>query len=437
MVPDNAPGMSPVFLGGEGGKLLALDPARLFSLSLFRPSIQEKVRQTAMLKHTVGLGLSLAAFFFTGQVAVGLSFVCGPSYTIRQRISDAPIIIYGTFQNPRQPGPAGVDSPHGTTELHILKVLKGPRKLKGRRVVTIAAFIEVPNPQRPPQVLCPADWENGAPDLYDPIVVTSARFLTYCKGLLALAGKPNARALLYFSRYLNDPDPVISEDAYSEFMQARYEDLLPVATGLAPERVAGWLKDPRTPTSRYHLYGKLLGLCGTDKHARLLRQMLAAQAKRSARDVYGLMVGYILLRPKEGLAYLRDQFLAKPEKDFCLRYDALRALRFFAKVRPDKLPRQELVNGLGRLLDHPDMADFAIEELRQWKDWSMTDKILAIGRKHARNKPIGRAVLLYALCCPRPGTRAEEYLRAERVRDRENVEDLEDLVKIESDEAAK
>jgi hypothetical protein len=389
-----------------------------------------------MMKHKVGPALGLAAFFFTGQVAVGLSF--GPSYTIRQRISDAPIIIYGTLQNPRQAGPAGVDSPDGTTELHILQVLKDPRSLKGRRVATIDSFIPVPNPQRPPRLICLADWEDGVLKFYDSFEVKSPRFLTYFKGLLALPGKPNARALRYFSRYLNDPDAAIAEDAYSEFIQARYEDLLPVATGLAPERVAGWLKDPRTPTSRYELYGTLLGHCGTDKHARLLRQMLAAQAKCSARDVYGLMVGYILLRPKEGLAYVRDQFLARPEKDFWLRFDTLRALRYFAKVRPDKVPRHELVNGLGRLLDHPDMADFAIEELRQWKDWSMTDKILAIGRKHARNVPaIGRAVLLYALCCPRPGTRAEEYVRAERVRDRDHVEDLEDLLKIESDESAK
>jgi hypothetical protein len=33
-----------------------------------------------------------------------------------------------------------------------------------------------------------------------------------------------------------------------------------------------------------------------------------------------------------------------------------------------------VVDGLGLVLAHPDVADFAIEDLRKWQRWEMTDK---------------------------------------------------------------
>jgi len=83
------------------------------------------------------------------------------------------------------------------------------------------------------------------------------------------------------------------------------------------------------------------------------------------------------------------------------------------------------------LLDHGDMADFAIEDLRKWKRWEMCDRILELfGKKSHDVNVVKRSILRFALQCPEPSARA--FVDAQRRRDPNWVKDTEELLKIES-----
>src|SRR5262249_8545367 len=155
-----------------------------------------------------------------------------------------------------------------------------------------------------------------------------------------------------------------------------YKDYRDMAKKLPADKIAKWLEDPNTASYRYGLYASMLGHCGKDKHAEVLRKMLDDPQKRAGSGVDGILAGYALLKPKEGWAYTKA-VLEDPKRDFMLRYAALRAVRFFYDSRPDVIKKKELVEGVSKLLEQSDIADLAIEDLRKWGQWESCDQVLA------------------------------------------------------------
>ena len=79
----------------------------------------------------------------------------------------------------------------------------------------------------------------------------------------------------------------------------------------------------------------------------------------------------------------------------------------------------------------PDMADFAVEDLRKWKQWDLTGKILELyGKKDFEATVIRRAILRFALQSPE--ARAVGFVRDQRQRDSDWVKDTEELLKLEN-----
>ena len=63
---------------------------------------------------------------------------------------------------------------------------------------------------------------------------------------------------------------------------------------------------------------------------------------KQATGLDGLLAGYVLLDPKEGLAFLAAT-IKDPKEDFLVRYAALRCLRFFWEYREDVLKKPDIV----------------------------------------------------------------------------------------------
>jgi len=85
---------------------------------------------------------------------------------------------------------------------------------------------------------------------------------------------------------------------------------------------------------------------------------------------------------------------------------------------------------MGGLTLSPDMADFAIDELRKWKRWEYTQPILDLFDKKSHSlNVIRRAVTRFALRSPEPAAAA--FVAEQRRRDAEWVKDVEDLLKLE------
>src|SRR5262249_35130897 len=154
------------------------------------------------------------------------------------------------------------------------------------------------------------------------------------------------------------------------------QDCRSLARSLPADKLAQWLKDRNTPSYRFGLYALLLADCGKEQHAALLRKLLDNRAKRAATGVDGMLVAYTILKPKAGWTYLRDQVLARSEKEFQLRYAGLRAVQFLWDIRRDVVKKKDLLAGVCLLLDQADVADYVIEDLRKWHCWQVSDKVL-------------------------------------------------------------
>jgi hypothetical protein len=373
-----------------------------------------------------------------------MGFCTEPPPTFRQELKRADadvLIVYGTLSNPRLPANGFLED--GTTDLHIRSFLKNNGRLGAHTFLVLPRYCPGADNKKQPKYILFIDSRGRRLLPYRSFAIKSARSLSYFKGIVGLDAKDERKALRYFFCYLEDPDPVVATDAFLEFSRARYKHIRAVGKKLSPDRIAGWLKDPNTPPYRFGLYASLLGHCGTAKHAKLLRALIDNKARRVGMDdghpgTEGMLVAYTMLKPREGWAYIRNVILAKPKTHFQLRYSALRAVRFFWETRPDLVKKKDLVDGLCLLLDQPDMADFAIEDLRKWKMWQVSDRVLALADRKSHDLPvIHRSLLRFALSLPSKPPRAVKFIQAARKQDKEYVDDVEEALKLETETSGK
>jgi hypothetical protein len=92
--------------------------------------------------------------------------------------------------------------------------------------------------------------------------------------------------------------------------------------------------------------------------------------------------------------------------------------------------RKECIEAVKLLLAQPGSADIAIEDLRKWEQWDLTDRILGLLKKEEYDLPIiQRAVLRFMISSPKKAAKA--YVEKIRKEDEEAVTDAEELLKIE------
>ena len=206
---------------------------------------------------------------------------------------------------------------------------------------------------------------------------------------------------------------------------------------LPADTIAGWLQDPKTPSFRYGLYASLLGHCGTKDHAKMLLSMIDDPEKRKGSGLHGLMAAYVMLEPEKGWAMLKDLVQHK-DKPFLVRYAGLQTMRFLWENRPDLASpkdeaagKAEICKGIAGVLNVTDMADFAIEDLRKWQRWEYADQVLGLYGQKSYNTPIIRkSILRYALQCPTG--KAPEFVKTQRARDAEWVDETKELLDLET-----
>ena len=118
-----------------------------------------------------------------------------------------------------------------------------------------------------------------------------------------------------------------------------------------------------------------------------LVSMLDDPKKRMGSGIDGMMAGYVLLQPKVAWAYM-TKLVKDDTEEFYVRYAVLRTLRFFWDYRTDVLGKQQILEGMEMVTKLPDLSDFAIDDLRTWKQWQMTDKVLDLYKLESHNLPV-------------------------------------------------
>jgi hypothetical protein len=338
--------------------------------------------------------------------------------TFRETAHSAKLILYGQLANAR------LTADGASTELHIEKVLRTDPQVADKKLIKIPRYVGTDAKNNRYLVFC--DIYNGQLDPYRGVPITSAAALEYVEKILTLDARDRTKTLLFYFDYLEDQDRTIGDDAFREFIAATDAELLQVAGKLPAAKLRQWLRDPRTAADRANLYASLLGLCGNDRDVELLRGLLARPSSDSAEVISGALSGLMALRPREGweaaCAMLADS--RRPFKD---RYAAILAVRFQYGSRPRET-QAEMLRCLGGVLSQGDMADLAIEDLRRWQVWTLTEEILGQYGKKSHAAPIvRRAIVRYALCCPRP--EAARFVAEARGHEPDLVGEIEEALK--------
>ena len=304
--------------------------------------------------------------------------------TLTGEVKDATMVLFGELTN--------ADAVKDTTDIVIDSVVKKPEKaalLGDGKKLTLRGF-HPPDPKGEYRWLVFCDeFKNGIDPYYAVAVKKDSDIAKYLKGALDVRDEKQPKRLRFFFDYLDNADVEISNDALKEFGKADYADYKDMAKTLPADKIAGWLKDDKTPAFRYGLYASLLGHCGTAKHAALLRDMLDDKDKLQGAGVDGIMAAYTMLKPKEGFAFITE-CLKDPKKHFMIRYNALKAIRFMWDYRPDMAKKEDMATAVSLLLEQDDLADMGIEDLRRWKQWDMADRILGLRDKKVFETPIVR-----------------------------------------------
>ncbi len=350
--------------------------------------------------------------------------------TFRQEASQpsAHLVLYGTLENARLRSDLPVAGA-GSTDFRVVEVLKIDgrlpliyRKQKGD-VLTLSSYVPIEDAKKPPQYLafCTATREGTYPYRY--VLATSSRTVEYVKAALSLPANDMRGNLAFFFRHLDDADPQVASDAFLEFTRASDRDIGEMGKLLKPEPLRRWLKDPKTPAERLGLYAFLLGSCGSREDATWFQNVLARPTENQTSAYDGLLGGYIQMRPREGWE-LAERLLREGRQQTLVRLSAVRTLRFYMAWKPAEM-RTVVRRCLAAILTQGELVDCAVEDLRRWQMWELTNEVLAqYGRKGFDAPIYRRSIVRYALSCPQPA--AQRFVVELRKRDAEMVGEVEE-----------
>jgi hypothetical protein len=348
-----------------------------------------------------------------------------PRQSLLDRYLNAPILVAGRFQNAVEPNNA---LPNGQSELVLDDILVPHDVLKGRKTILVPRTVLTKG-----KFLVAMEIYKGQLDAYHGTEIDDkGEVVKYVRGALKLKNKSLHARLCYSVDFLQSPDTEVAACADLELRRASYPDFRKVAESLKPESLVKAIQDSKTAGAQRGTLGMLLGHCGKKEHAALLRKMINAPAYKAANHLQELMVGYVLLDPEGGWEFVAN--IATLEKiPFMKRYCAFTTMRQIGDDRPDLIGAKKYAAGIARILDVPDLADFAIENLRKQKRWEFCDAILELhGKKGFKNQMISKAVLRFALQCPTPA--AKTFVTIERSKDADGVLDVEELLGLEKED---
>jgi len=207
-----------------------------------------------------------------------------------------------------------------------------------------------------------------------------------------------AERLAYFAKFLEYPDPMISDDAYGEFANADYKDISAIAKTFDSKKIRGWIADTNTNPTRLGLYGLLLGLAGKPEDADYLKTKILEPVDGYRLGIDGLISGYLMLAKDQGLTVIEESKLKDKKCSFSETYAAMQAIRFMWTYGDGIIGKERLRAAMRTLLDRPELADLVVTDLGRWSDWSVLDKLMELYGKENYDIPsIKRAIVRFYL----------------------------------------
>ncbi len=247
----------------------------------------------------------------------------------------------------------------------------------------------------------------------------SDRVFKYLSDIQTLPEKGPER-LVFFQNFFEDKESVLAFDAYDEFAQAPYEDLIAMKDQMDREKIIGWINNPETSVSRRRLYFTMLGVCGKPEDTQLLEDLINSGSRKKRAGLDALIACYLTLKGEDGVDLIEKTFLEDQEVDYVDTLAAVSALRFHG-TEVDLIPKQRIVVAIRHLLDRPKMADMIIPDLARWKDWSVMERLVQMFKDaDSESNWLRVPVITYLRACPKP--EAKQYIEELRKIDPESVQ---------------
>ena len=261
-------------------------------------------------------------------------FCAAPSQTLSEQVAQADAVVLVQWAEGTKPEGK---SP-GATVYEVMQVVKTPdaKVAKGARI-TLDRF----RTGKKGDLFVLVGSTGTGIEWGSPLEVSEASF-----GYMAQAPspeQPTQKRLEFFMKFLEFPDELVSNDAYGEFANAPYKDIVALSKSMPRERLRKWLTTNTTPVTRLGLYGMMLGLCGDEEDAKLLEGKILEQTDEFRLGIDGIMGGYLLLTGDKGLELLEEKKLSKKTKvPFSETYSAMQALRFMWTYADGRIEKERL-----------------------------------------------------------------------------------------------
>lgn len=337
-------------------------------------------------------GLLLAAgalLLSTPTVSPACPFCSAPTLTLSEQFTKAEAVLLVSWAG----GDKAVADKAGNTKYEIVQVVRDPDKKykKGENIV-----LERYRSGKKGDLSLLMGTKAETIDWGTPLDVTETSF-----NYIAQAPPPESapeKRLAYFLKFLEFPDQTISNDAYSEFANAAYKDIVPMAKLMPRDKLRKWVAGNDIPVTRLGLYGMMLGLCGDESDAAIMQQKILEKSDEFRLGVDGIMGGYLLLTGDKGLDVIEKSKFLDKKVPFSETYAAMQALRFMWTYGKGRIPADRLRQSMRLLLVRPELTDLVIADLARWKDWSLQDKLMEMYGAEEYNVPsIKRAIIRYMI----------------------------------------
>ena len=341
--------------------------------------------------------LSIAIISLVATRTLSCPFCSAVSQTFTEEIDAMDVVVIGRLIDaPPVPDAAtNPDAPLPKAKFQIEKIIKGEQFVKPDQEVEVLYFGEPNKDKRylmmatdPPQLM----WST-------PLGLTE-RAHQY---ILALSTLPtDGSRLLFFQEHLEDEDEMLSRDSYDEFANASYADLIAMKDKMHHEKLIAWIQNPDVPATRRRLYFTMLGVCGTEKDAPLLKQMMESSDRKDKAGLDAMIACYLLLTKEPGLELVDELFLKNSKSEYADTYAAIMAIRFHG-TETDVIEQTRLVESLRYMLDRPELADLVIPDLARWKDWDAMPRLVELFKKADEKSSWVRVpVINFLRACPLP-----------------------------------
>ncbi len=357
-------------------------------------------------------GLSFGWVLLLTAIATACPLCGSPQKTFSEDFASADVVVLAQWSDGKSPAGMLV----GNTTFSVVEVARGESEsLKKDSKLSVPKFHAG---QRGDLFLLFGQREDDEL-VWRPLEISEAGY-QYVKQAPA-ADLPTTRRLEYFVKFLEFSDERIAMDAYWEFANAPWEDIVKAKHKLDRAKLHLWIQSEKTLPNRLNLYYLLLGLCGNNEDARMLENLVRVPPPGWSLGRDGLMSSYLLLTGDKGLKVLDETKFTNPQAPFSEVYAAMQASRFMWTYGNGRISPDRLRQSMRTLIDSPDLADLAIADLSRWEDWSLQDHLMQqFGNADLRVK---RAIVRYFLVAAKTKANPAE-LPASAKQARENLEKL-------------